>query len=404
VADLSLDAALERADEIAQRWAIALVLARPLGRIGDIPLEQLACEAPALCAQALRALQSDAELDRLTGGAAPTGRAQSAPALRLAAIAGAGDAAAVVEAVEALRGVLWETLLEELRPSAFQRTYARQVADLADRLAYVCARALKASIAATAALAPDVTLGEPDAAPELPERGAHRGERGSASGPRAVIVDERRDGAAPTRASVFEREPIAPAVCRRSRRPSSWDESPPVPPGASAGEIAIRDERGEEGPVAWIRSIGSQLEHFELDALPFAVLLVELLNVEQLRRSETPGELSRLLALVEETLTRELGPWSGSLTRESPGRYWLLVPQTDQSAAARLRERLARAVQALRAHRGELLRVAIGTAVCPDHGREAAALAAHADVGLCAARSGVRATLSRSVAQADELA
>jgi hypothetical protein len=40
----------------------------------------------------------------------------------------------------------------------------------------------------------------------------------------------------------------------------------------------------------------------------------------------------------------------------------------------------------------------VGTAVCPDDGREPAALAAHADVGLYAARSSARAAGRRAAA------
>src|SRR5437879_12863844 len=113
VAGLPLDAMVARAEELARRWAIALVLARPLDGLGGIPLEDLAREAPELCAQAVRALESDAELDRLTGSVA-TGREESAPARRLLAISGARDAAALVRDVEALRGALWECQREEL--------------------------------------------------------------------------------------------------------------------------------------------------------------------------------------------------------------------------------------------------------------------------------------------------
>src|ERR1039458_4509134 len=139
VADLPIDAVLARADELARGWAIALICVRPLDGMGDIPLAELALEGPSLCAQAVRAVQSDVELDRLTGQGAPTGREETAPARRLAAMAGARDAAAAVEAVEALRGVLWEVLLDELRWPIFDRSPARQVADISDRLAYVCA-------------------------------------------------------------------------------------------------------------------------------------------------------------------------------------------------------------------------------------------------------------------------
>jgi GGDEF domain-containing protein len=384
---------LARADELARRWALALVIARPLDGLGDVPLEDLAREAPALCAQTVRALESDVELERLTGGHAPSGREDSAPALRLAMMSGAAEPAAVVEAVEALRGVLWEMLLEELRWPMFQAAQARRVADIADRLAYVCARALAASLAAglpqreasaddsePALAQPQPALGGLEPAPGGPEREPALPRRG-------VIVDER--------------EHVQPAR--------------PRPPA----EIEIRDERGEVGPAAWIGSIGRQLERFRRDGLSFAVLLVELGDLEHVRRADGQEQGSLLVEEIERALASELGlahsaaraasgsapnqaPVSGSLTRERDGRYWLLAPDTDGPGARALAGRLITASRRLASHRGERLEIAIGTAVCPDDGREAAALAAHADVELYAARSSARATVGRPSASIDE--
>ena len=81
----------------------------------------------------------------------------------------------------------------------------------------------------------------------------------------------------------------------------------------------------------------------------------------------------------------------GSLTCESPGRYWLLALDTDRSDANRLAERLTRAVASSVHHRQAPLEIVLGSAICPDDGLQAPMLAAHADVGLYAARSGVRA-------------
>jgi GGDEF domain-containing protein len=424
---------LARAEELARRWAIALIRERPLEEIGELPLQELAREAPALCAQTLRAVQSDVELERLTGGGAPSGREQSAPARRLAAISAAHDQAAVVDAVEALRGVLWEALLDQLtEPSA------RQVGDIADRLAYVCAAVLAAALEAAESAAPartDDTPGRADVPVSATREpvSATREPAPPGSG-EAIIVDERPgDTAAP---SAPERPPPRvepppepppvppPRASRGHERPLSWDESPPVLPRVSharigalswdepsafpsavpQAEIEIRDERGEEGPAAWIGSIGAQLERFERDALPFAVLLVELVDVERLRRRESPEELMRLAAQVEHVLAAERDASSGSLTRERPGRCWLLVPGTDRAGAERLAERLAGAVASSVRHRGAPVAVAIGTAVCPEDGHETAALAAHADVGLYAARAALRPPSARSAAPVDESA
>ena len=123
--------------------------------------------------------------------------------------------------------------------------------------------------------------------------------------------------------------------------------------------------------------------------MPFAVLLVELADVERLRHAELPGEVARLTGLVETALSNELRP-ADSLTRESPGRYWLLAPETDSPSARALAGRLAEAVRGAASHRGAPLQVAVGVAVCPVDGSQAAALAARADSALYAARASGR--------------
>jgi hypothetical protein len=408
---------LARAEELARRWASALILARPLEAIGQLPLQELARDAPLLCAQVLRAVQSDVELERLSGRGAPSGHEQSAAARRLAAITGARDPAELVDAVEALRGVLWEALIDQLtEPSA------RQVGDIADRLAYVCSVALVTALETTAPPAAART-GDAPAAPAAVEAAAPaRQEHARAPTPagEAVIVDER----VPRESAAAGSPPERPATGAPRERPLSWDESPPIlprashvrlgslswdeppatAPGAPQAEIEIRDERGEEGPAAWVGSIGAQLERFERDALPFAVLLVELVDIERLRRRESPEELLRLAGQMEHTLAAELGASPGSLTRERPGRCWLLAAEADRAGAERLAERLVRAVAAGASHRGTPVAVAIGTAVCPEDGTEAATLAAHADVGLYAARAAVRAPAARRATPVDESA
>jgi GGDEF domain-containing protein len=119
-------------------------------------------------------------------------------------------------------------------------------------------------------------------------------------------------------------------------------------------------------------------------------------DVERLHHAEPSGEVSRLTGhvenAVEDALARELRP-ADSLTREGPGRYWLLAPQTDATGAQMLVERIARAVRASAGHGGMPLEVAVGIAVCPDDGRRASELAAHADVGLYAARAARRSSI-----------
>jgi hypothetical protein len=414
LAELELGALAARGEDLARRWTIAMVRTLPFEAIGAIPVEGLARDGPPLCAQTIRALQSDVELDRLTGGGAPTGREQTALGPRLAAISGAADAVAAVQAVEALRGAVWQALLEELRGAG-----ERSLPDLADRLAHVCAELLAAALSAAGATAEAPRLGPEGHDPALarePAPGAPPRPAPSAPSarPAAVIVDERPAGRPP-------RTEDRPAGGRRERgsheRRSSWEgagraaavvEQPPAwAPAADDDspelEIEIRDERGDRGPAAWIGSIGRQLERYERDGQPFAVLLVEPLEIERLRRDESSAELNRLAGAVERALVRELGmaaPAAGggrgaafgaaSLTRQHPGRHWLLVAAGEHHAANALAQRMVETVAATVSHRGEPLAVVVGTALCPDDGREAATLAAHADVGLYAARAAAR--------------
>ncbi len=215
VADAPVEALLARGDDLARRWASELILARPLATIAEIPLEHLAREAPELCAQVLRALVSDEELQRLVVGEPPRGRhdgERATPARLLRVLAGARDPRAAVEQVEALRSVLWQELLSELGWPISDRSTARLVADLADRLAYVGAVLLATMLGQGAERTREAPRrAAPSAAREQvlysPVRGAP-GRRG------AVLIDE-HEGAAPASASVAARpggaQPAAPS-------------------------------------------------------------------------------------------------------------------------------------------------------------------------------------------------
>jgi GGDEF domain-containing protein len=365
VAGAPVESLVARADELARRWAIALIVARPLEALGELPLETFAREAPPLCAQVVRALSSDEQLEQICVPSSREDRA-ALPALRLAEVTGARDSTAVVEAVEALRGVLWEALLAA---SGQLTDDGRRAADAGDRLAFVCACAL--SLALEGGEAPLTTRRFPlGAAPD--ELGAAAGH-----GAGAVIVDEQQaaDPAARRSPVTFAAEPVTFAA----------------EPVAEAAEIAARDHRREAGPAAWIGSLGRELERFGRDGQPFAVLLLEIPALARPARGGSPA----LAARVEQALLNELRVggrgWRGerlpgphALTRERAGRYWLVAPQLDRGGAELLAEGLARAITGTAEDGG--LELVAGVAVCPEDGRDAAGLAAHADIELYAAR------------------
>ncbi len=156
---------------------------------------------------------------------------------------------------------------------------------------------------------------------------------------------------------------------------------PPAPPArGGVREIAIRDTRRDEGPAAWIRSIGAQLERFRSEDRPFAVVL---LSVTPAHAGGVRPQDSEL----EAALTAELrAAGGGSLTREREGRWWIVAARVDAIGAHDLALRLERTAAALAAGTNTPARISAGVALCPEDGTEASALAAHADVGLYASR------------------
>lgn len=151
-------------------------------------------------------------------------------------------------------------------------------------------------------------------------------------------------------------------------------------------KVAVKDVRREEGPSAWVNTVGRLLQRHTVDGLPFAVLLIEVVDVAAIERAESPVQVNNLIAQVEDALGRALRS-EDELTRESFGRYWLVAPETNGTGARMLAERLARLVRSSASHRGVPLEVAVGIAVCPEDGTQAPTLAARADLGVYSARA-----------------
>jgi GGDEF domain-containing protein len=346
--------------------------------------------------------------------------------------------ARAARAAQQLCDVLWEALHEELR-----HPNAERITQLSERLAEVSSTVAMLAAAAPGAAAPDTAA--PDApaverrTPPEPSQPEPPRPEPPQSDPRPTPDlrlaphppatpeppqgGERRVAPEP---SPFERSPASerstasepPSALRRPPEPESPVALQPIPTRAGdytftklvdehdtpspiepveppATEIEIRDVRREEGPSAWVSSVGRLLARHAEDGLPFAVLLVEIVDVARLERSESPHDLHGLVAQVESALGRGMRA-SDQLSRETLGRYWLVAPETNGTGARMLAERLARLVRTSASHRGVPLEVAIGIAVCPDDGTEAPALAARADLGVYSARA-----TGRSIAHTD---
>jgi GGDEF domain-containing protein len=302
-------------------------------------------------------------------------------------------------AAQQLCDVLWEALHEELRQPSAER-----IAELSERLAEV-----SSTVALLAGAAP-IVRGDPSKGPRSSSGapGSSSGAPGSNSGApggEASLAStvERRTPPAPARPepppAALQSIPTRGGEYTFTKLVDEREQAAPPEPLASVEpiqpEIEIRDVRREEGPSAWVSSVGRLLARHAEDGLPFAVLLVEIVDVARLERSETPHDLHGLVAQVESALGRGMRA-TDQLSRETLGRYWLVAPETNGTGARMLAERLARLVRTSATHRGVPMEVAIGIAVCPDDGTEAPALAARADLGVYSARA-----TGRSIAHSD---
>jgi GGDEF domain-containing protein len=330
VADAPVAALIDASEDLAKAWLLELVASGPLSAAPSLPLESLATEGPALCAAVARALGDDVELARLRPGGD-----LAALGARAGALGAARDAGATVAAVEALRRVVWDAALAEV-----PRAPAALVADLADRLAAVCATVVNASLAEPAGEAPPAA--EPADEPAFASSGDVR-----AADLRAPIVRPPRAGE-----DVLDSNGAVPRVA---------DGDPQTHLAARAAE-------------------------FVSEGRPFAVLLVELDGVESLLAAERDDEVHRAVEAAERAL-EDLARPGDAIRREAPGRLWLTLPGAGPAGARALALRAAAAVERAAQHRGRPLTASVGVAVCPRDGAEAQALADHAEEDLLSARA-----------------
>lgn len=340
---------------------------------------------------------------------------------------------------------LWEALRDELDAYAKRDALANvnsgavgRTAALAERLSDVAAALVLLTDTERRASVPSgVRL--PDA-PRAQKPAANPAQQAHVN---AVLIDERDESAhdaGPARSTGAAIESREPEVKPRTRPRDSFatERIPPFPAARQQEELnengrdqsptpsvarqrEMPDEHGldesdGEQSAAWIKLIEGALHRFRQDRLPFAVLLIEVLEVEQLHRGLRLAELPHLMRQIESASTRALeavgARSAASLALEGATRLWLQVPEMDRLEAHELVERLVgvpdpggprqsgdpaqRYFATLTAHRapssthdGRRLELAIGTAVCPEDGQDVAALVTHASREL-AAMCGVR--------------
>ena len=354
VADAPIDVLLSRSEDLTKGWLLALLEDAPLDDAPAILAVDLTRDGPRLCAAVLRAVTDDTDLRRLEPGGALTGLAG-----RAGELAGATTPAAASRAVDALQGVIWGALRDELR-----RPDADLVSALAERLAHVAERLRVAALERVPDVAGDDRPRRRPAAPGLavvpdpvapaPIPGAPAGLEPAGEPPRVLDTDG-GDGGDDEEPADGDRPPALPAT---------WPPADDADPG---------------GPEAlWAGALEDEIARAQVSGSPLALLLAELEDggrVVAVESSAEAGATFGSFARAVRTAVRR----SEILACESDTRAWIIAPDTPRPGARALAQRIALAVEQAPPWRGAPLVASIGVAVLGEDGTTVADLIAAAE-------------------------
>jgi GGDEF domain-containing protein len=306
VADAPIDLLVPRAADLAKGWLLALVEDAPLEAAPALLGTTFVDESPQLCEAVLRALAEDRALRRLQQGGS-----LFALAARVGELAGTGrDAAATMRAIDALAGVLWASLRQELTADD-----AELVSDLAERLTLVCGLLRVAALeGATVRVSSGTDPGEPGVAAGV----------GRAAG------------------SVPDGPPAEPMVAPATN-PSSTE------------------------PL-WMDALENEIAHS--DIAPLSLLLAELDDAERVAATESAVAATAAFEHFAQAVRRAVRR-QDILVSETDGRAWIIARETGRADAQALAGRVAEAVGNGAAWRGAPLIASVGVAVLGEDGRTA---------------------------------
>ncbi len=322
VADAPIDALLERSEDLAKGWLLALLEQAPLGDAPKILAADLSRDGPRICDAMVRAIGDDADQRRLEPG-----EALAPLAARIGELAGAQGAAATSQAVDALQAVIWLALRSELRDPD-----PDLVSELALRLGQVTELMRTAALnhadarAAPAPSAPD--LSATVARPVEPERLSFAARRASEAD---LDADLR-----------------PPPVTGRSRPERSW----------------VGGERSED--ALWVHALSEQIQRAA--DTPLSLLLAELEDADRIVAVETDphrsaSTLGQFTQAVRAAVRRH-----DILVCEAEARAWIIAPDTGRPGAHALGERISSSVAGGPAWRGAPMAASIGVAVLGEDG------------------------------------
>jgi GGDEF domain-containing protein len=328
---------------------LALLEQAPLDDAPAILATDLIRDGPRVCDAVLRAIADDTDLRRLEPGGVLTPLAA-----RVGELAGAAAPAAVSRAVDALVGIIWAAVRDELRGAD-----ADLVAELTERLALIGELVRSAALerSASAAIAPV----PPPVAPVPPP-----------VAPVPLPV-------APVPPPVSQGAPIAPPPPVASTRPPPPPPPPapaaaaPMPPAAAAPAPAQRAWPGLSDPPTldpsrslWVGALEDEIVRSA--GAPLSLLLAELEDAERVTavepRAEARATFNRFAGAVRSAVRRQ-----DILVCESDARAWIIARDTARDGAYALGERIAAAVRSSEQWHGAPLMASVGVAVFGEDGR-----------------------------------
>jgi GGDEF domain-containing protein len=374
VGDAPVDPLLANAEELTKAWLMALLERAPLEEASRILSTDLVREGPRICEAVVRAIATDSDQRRLEPGGALV------PLVgRVGELAGAGNAEAVSQAVDALQIVVWAALRAELRDPE-----PDMVSELAERLAQVAALVRAAALRHATESGPGPGLA---AVPGSFGSGSRRvsgtpwDPRGEDPGtyPAARHEPSRSHETGPPR---HEPRPpgYEPAPQQHEPRPQPRDPDVAVAPEAgsplaqepSSPRSWLQEEPGEtETGALWVGALQEEISGTG-DA-PLSLLLAELEDADRLRaiedESATGETLSEFAQAVRQAVRRQ-----DLLVCDTPARAWIIARETGRGGARALGQRISVGVSRSRPWRGAPLVASVGIAVLGEDGNTPAEL------------------------------
>jgi GGDEF domain-containing protein len=324
VADAPIDALLPRSEDLAKGWLLALLEQAPLDDAPAILATDLTRDGPRVCDAVLRAIAHDTDLRRLEPGGV-----LSPLSARVGELAGASAPAAVSRAVDALVGVIWAAVRDELRGAD-----ADLVAELTERLALI------GELVRSAAL----ERSSPTLVSPVP--------------PHVAPVPPPIPAAPPP--SPPDAAPVAPPPPVATTRPSH-----PPPPQRDWPGLSDPPTLDPSRPL-WVSALEDEI--VRSPGAPLSLLLAELEDAERVTavepRAEARAVFNRFAGAVRSAVRRQ-----DLLVCESDARAWIIARDTARGGAYALGERIAAAVRSSASWHGAPLVASVGVAVFGEDGR-----------------------------------